>query len=381
MIYLDHASTSRLYPEVASYIQNNLIRDFANPASAHSLGLKQEHLLKDSLEQLAKDLNCKVHELIVTSGATESINTAIQSTVKKLHRSGRRIISTAGDHEATLNCVKTLKQEGFQTVEANLTSKGTVDLDHMAELMNDETILINVICVSNETGAINDIASIAALRDKLAPKALLHVDYVQAWTRIPLDLQRSGVNFASFSGHKIHAPKGIGLLYVRDKTPFVPLIVGGGQQSKRRSGTENPLLLGALALASKIGCERMDADSAKVRSLNDQMRRELAELPIFINSPDDGVPHILNLSFPPARGETMLHILAHQEIYLSTTSACSTAQNAKSHVLTAMGINGQRLDGTLRVSLAAENNETEITEAAGAIKQAYEQLALIGGKR
>ncbi len=381
MIYLDHASTSRLYPEVASYIKEHMLLDFANPASAHSLGLKQEHLLKDSLEQLAKDLNCKVHELIVTSGATESINTAIQSTVKKLRRNGKRIVSTAGDHEATLNCVKIFKQEGFQTVEAKLTSKGTVDLEHISELINDETIMINVLAVSNETGAINDISAIAGLRNKLAPKALLHVDYVQAWTRIPLDLHRSGADFASFSGHKIHAPKGIGLLYVRDKTPFVPLIVGGGQQSKRRSGTENPLLLSALALASKLGCERMESDNAKVRMLRSVLLEELEGVPYIMNSPEDGVPHILNLSFPPARGETMLHILAHQGIYLSTTSACSTAQNAKSHVLTAMGITGQRLDGTLRISLAAENTEEEIREAAGAIRQAYEQLALIGGKR
>lgn len=381
MIYLDHASTSRLYPEVASYIRNNLAIDFANPASAHSLGLKQEHLIRDSLDQLAKDLKCKVSELIVTSGASESINTAIHSTTKKLHRIGKRIITTAGDHEATLTCVKSYKQEGFDTVEAKLTSEGSVDLDHLAELLNDETILINVIAVNNETGAVNDIRAIADLRTKLAPKALLHVDYVQAWTKMPIDLLRSGADFASFSGHKIHGPKGIGLLYVREKTAFVPLIVGGGQQSKRRSGTENSLLLAALAMASKIGCEKMDYHNEKTRMLNALLQDELSDLPIIINSPEDAVPQILNLSFPPARGETMLHILAHQGIYLSTTSACSTAQNAKSHVLAAMGIHGPRLDGTLRISLAAENTESEIQEAAGALRRAYKQLAAIGGKR
>ncbi len=381
MIYLDHASTSRLYPEVASYIREHIETDFANPASAHSLGLAAEHSVKDALKQLAADLSCKPDELIVTSGATESINTALQTAVKKLHRRGRRIVTTAGDHEATLNAIKALKQEGFDTVYAKLLSNGSVDLDHLAGLLNEETIYLSVIAVNNETGACNDIEAIRTLRDKLAPRALLHVDYVQAWTRMPLNLRRSGVDFASFSGHKIHAPKGIGLLYVREKTPYAPLILGGGQQGGRRSGTEHPLFVSAMALASKIGTERMTDANSQVTDLRRILLDELGSIPYVINSPEDGVPHILNISFAPARGETMLHILAHRGIYVSTTSACSTAQNAKSHVLTAMGIGGERLDGTLRISLAAENTEADIRLAAAAIRQAYEQLAAIGGRR
>lgn len=381
MIYLDHTSTCRLYPEVASYVKEHLELNFANPAAAHSLGLKQEHIIKDSLASLAKDLSCKASELIVTSGATESTNTAIFSTVKKLHRKGKRLITTAGDHEATLSCFKQLKQEGFDICEAPLRSQGDVDLDKLASLMTPDTILISVIHVSNEVGAINDIEQIVKLRNELSPEALIHVDFVQSWTKLDINLKRSGVDFASFSGHKIHAPKGIGLLYVREKTAFTPLLYGGGQQGNRRSGTENPLLLGALALASRIGTQNLESNYKAVEALNQQVREGLADLPVIYNSPDSAIPHILNISFPPARGETLLHILAHREIYLSTTSACSTAQNSKSHVLLAMGAHGERLDSALRISLSAENTREELTVALEAIREAYKQLAAIGGRR
>lgn len=381
MIYLDHTSTCRLYPEVASYIKDNLDANFANPAAAHSLGLKQEHLIKDSLASLAKNLGCKPNELIVTSGATEATNTAIFSTVKKLHRKGKRIITTAGDHEATTSCFRQLKQDGFDAVEAPLTRSGTVNLEKLAELITDDTILISFIHVSNEVGSINDIDAIVKLRNEKAPHALIHVDCVQSWTKISIHLKRCGVDFASFSGHKIHAPKGIGLLYVREKTAFAPLLYGGGQQSARRSGTENPLLLAALALAADIGTRDLDTNYHYVEQLNRFMRDSFADLPLVYNSPENAIPHILNISFPPARGETLLHILANREIYLSTTSACSTAQNTKSHVLQAMGAHGERLDSALRISLAAENSMTEIETAVQAIREAYEQLAAIGGRR
>lgn len=381
MIYLDHTSTSRLYPEVAQYIKDNIDVHFANPASAHSLGLREERLIKDGLSTIAKTLSCLPNELIVTSGASESINTAIFSTARKNKHNKTRIITTKGDHEATLNAFKALKQEGFDTIELPLTATGVLDLDALKDALNPETSLISVIAVNNETGAINDIEAIVSIRDSYAPQALIHVDFVQAWTKIPIHLKRLKIDFASFSGHKIHGPKGIGLLYVRGKTSLSPLIYGGGQQKGRRSGTENPVMVQALALAAELGTSRLVESFQTVTNLRTVLLEALADIPYLINSPDEGVPHILNLSFVPVRGETILHILANKDIYCSTTSACSSAKNARSHVLTAMGFDAERIDAGLRISLASENTVEEIKTTAAAIVDAYHILAAIGGKR
>lgn len=377
MIYLDHSATSRLYPEVASYIAEHLLTDFANPASVHTLGLRQEHLAKDSLASLAADLGCTAQELIVTSGATESTNTAITSTVKKLARIGRRIVTTSGDHDATLGSVRHLKQDGIEAIELALEKDSTVNMGSLEQSLSADTVLISIIAVNNETGAVNDISAVAALRDRLSPKALLHVDYVQAWTKIPISLKKSGADLASFSAHKMHGPKGIGLLYVKQGTPFVPLIHGGGQQNRRRSGTENPLALAAMALASSLGSEHLSENHEKVKLLRRLLLHELDGIPTVLNSPETAVPHIVNLSLAPVRAETLLHVLASREIYISTASACSGAQNAASHVLKAMGIQGERLDSAIRISLAAENTEDEIRKAAAAIKDAYGQLSAV----
>ncbi|NJP39987.1 cysteine desulfurase [Oscillospiraceae bacterium HV4-5-C5C] len=381
MIYLDHAASTRPYPEVAAYLSDHLLTDYGNPAAMHAYGLSQEHILREAKRELAADLHTKPEHLIFTSGATEAANTAIRAVCRRRGHQGRHILFGAGDHPATTQLCHELKQEHFEPEAIPLLADGKPDMDALRQLLRPDTILICLLAVNNETGAITDLALADQIRQEAAPQALLYVDYVQAWTKLNINLDTSPADYAAFAGHKIHAPKGIGLLYVAPKRPFSPLILGGGQQQGRRSGTENPLLARALAIACHIGSSRLSENQQIVSQLNHRLRQALADLPVQFNSPDDALPNILNISLADSKGETLLHILARQGIYLSTTSACHSSANSGSSVLSHMGINGERLQGALRISLDASNTFEEIDTAAQAIHEAWawlQQLNLRG---
>ncbi|MDD2214536.1 MAG: cysteine desulfurase family protein [Oscillospiraceae bacterium] len=377
MIYLDHAASTRPYPEVAAYLSEHLLTDYGNPAALHAYGLSQEHILREAKQELAQDLHTRPENLILTSGATEAANTAIRAVCRSRSHQGRHILFGAGDHPATSQLCHELKQEQFEPEAIPLLANGKPDLDAMRRQLRPDTILICLLAVNNETGAITDLALADQIRQKVAPQALLYVDYVQAWTKLNLNLDTSPADYAAFAGHKIHAPKGIGLLYVAPKRPFSPLIFGGGQQQGRRSGTENPILAKALAIACHIGSSQLAENQQVVSQLNQRLRQDLADLPVQFNSPDDALPNILNLSLANSKGETLLHILARQGIYLSTTSACHSAASTGSSVLSSMGISGDRLQGALRISLDASNTPAEIDTAAQAIHEAWTWLQQI----
>ena len=374
MIYLDSAATTQLAPEVRDWLVSHLETDFANPASAHGLGLEAEKQQYAAMASLAHDLGCSVNELIVTSGATESANTAIFSAAAKRRHTARHMVCGIGDHDATLASTKRLQADGWEVSYVDILPNGAGDLEDLERKQKPDTQLICLLMVNNELGGITDVLAVRRLRDRICPDALIYVDMVQAWTRMPINLHDLGCDYASFAGHKIRAPKGIGLLYVRHDAPFVPLIVGGGQQKGRRSGTENPLLIAALALASRLGTERTDTNLDRIRELNGQLREQLADLEPRWHSDDHSTPYILNFSLPGVRGETLLNVLSSREIYVSTGSACSSSAQSGSHVLRALRLPPDEADSTLRISLDPHLTAEDMDRVSEAIHDAHRLL-------
>lgn len=379
MIYLDHTATTRPYDEVIQLFAEGLGARFINPAGHYRAAIEEEKALQSAKARLASLLGCKASELIFTSGATESINTALKGYCDANRRKGDRVIIGAGDHPATKEAAAWLKDHGYDVVVAPLTADGRTDWQSVAELFDSKLLMVSTLSVNNETGAINDIASLRALRDDLAPGAAIHVDHVQGWNRLDIDLHASGVDLASFSGHKIHGPKGIGLLYCRDSVRFTPLIAGGGQQGGRRSGTESPLAADALALAATIGHGKREASNARVGELRARFLSRLTEAGIEYTEHAAGaaIPHILSIGFAGCRAETLVHMLEDQGILVSTRSACSSKKNDISPVLAAMKVPVDVAGGTIRVSFDPSNTEDEMDQATAVLVNAVKQLQLL----
>ena len=377
MAYFDHAATTEPWPELVEKIRNDYETSWYNPASAHLAGQMLAKRRERALRSLAQDLDCEPHELTVVSGATEATNQMLFSVAERRHRQGHRILCSAGDHAATLAPMRWLAQaRGFELVELPLTEEGTVDLGVLRQSLDDSCILLSTLHVNNETGAINDLEAIRIILAARAPDCLWHVDSAQAWTKTAtrLAMHGMGADYVSLSGHKIHGPRSIGLLYTRHGSPLLPLIMGGGQQQGRRSGTEDPLLVELLALASQIGIARQSEGYRHARSLRRLLLSLLSELePTEHGQGEEGLPHILSLALPSARGETMATALSHAGFQISTGSACHAGSRG-SHVLSAMGLRGPAMDNTMRISFDVMNTEAEVRALAEAIATAYAQV-------
>ena len=367
-IYLDHSATTRVWPEVIKGLTESLAFQFANPSSIHRLGQSANKLLNNSKKQIAELLGCQKNELTLTSGGSESINLAIKGYLAANPRQTKRIISSQGEHAATTESLSWLRQQGCEIDELPLQTDGRVNLEMLAQALARPAAMISLIHVSNETGAVNDIAEIVRLRNSLQPETVIHLDAVQTLGRQPLNFAKLGVEMLSGSGHKIGAPKSIGWLLVKKGTRLTPQIHGGGQQVLR-SGTENPPLAAALALAIQLTCQDTDNRQAVVRGLRELLLSELTagNVDFQILSPQDGVPQILLLAFPGLRGETLLHALEAKSIYISTGAACSSHNKKANRVLQSMGIPDKTAECAVRISLAAINTPDEITTAAQAI--------------
>lgn len=374
MIYLDHAASTFPYVEVIHLYANSLGEHFANPSASHRLGLTEELRIKAAKKTLAQLLHCDPAELFITSGATESANTAIKGYLNANRHSGKKVLLSAGEHPAVHMAARfSCEKLALEIVEVPLNTEGKIDLDALALLLDPEVALLCVMAVNNETGAINDLSAVTKLIKEKAPQAKLCVDYVQALTKQDIHLHRSNVDFGIFSGHKVHAPKGIGLLYIKKGLRVEALLQGGGQQLGLRSGTENSPLLEAMALAVQMGLEHSKEATAQVKTLRKCFLDELDDEFHVINSPADGSPWILNLSFPGVRGETLLHALAEREIYLSKASSCHS-KAAYSDVLQAMRLSKKRMESAVRVSFDASQSTSDMRAAAQSINQLVDTL-------
>ena len=376
-IYLDHTASTRPTPAVLETYGRQLAEVYANPSSPHQAGRDAEKSLLDSRKRIAKHLGCAPDSLILTSGGSESINMALKGCLLRSSRLPRRLLISQGEHAAVWETAAWLETQGCKVERLPLTGQGVVDLDALDRALREPAGLISLILVNNETGAVNDPARIVALRDRLSPKTPIHLDAVQAWGKIPMAFDASGVDLLSGSGHKLGAPKGIGWLLRHPRCRLDALVHGGGQQKGYRSGTENPPLAAALAAALDEAIPGTEALARTARSYSALLLAELdaAGTRYTVLSPPTRAWPILAISFAGLRGETLVNALSAESIYIASGSACSSRRGKGNRVLTAMGFDAATVLGAVRISFARTNTTDEIHSAARAINTAWRRLA------
>ncbi len=359
--YLDNSATTAVSPAAAALALRMMTEEFGNPSSLHRRGFLAERALTEARGQVAAVLHCRPDEIIFTSGGTESNNIALLGAAHALRRRGNRIVTTAVEHHSILAIGKALEAEGFEVITVSPDESGHITPEAMAAACNEKTILVSCMMVNSETGALHNIPAIAAACRRKNPNIVFHSDCVQAFCRLPIEPAKWGVQLVSVSGHKIHAPKGIGALYVAKGTRLLPAIYGSGQEKGLRPGTENVPGIAAMGLAAQQMNQHQAENLAHFAALRQQMITNLSQSPaICINSPADAAPYIVNCSVQGIRSEVMIHYLEQFGIYVSSGSAC--AKGERSHVLTAMGLSNDRIDSAVRVSITDTTTPEEIDE-------------------
>ena len=372
--YLDNSATTRPFDAVIAAMAECMSTGFYNPSAMYRPAIDAENALKALRRAILKQLPGASGDIYFVSGGTEGNDLAILGTAA-VQRGKARFICSAVEHPSVLEPMRSLAAQGHDVVEIPVDSRGVLELEALEQALTPDTALVSCMHVNNEVGAIQPIAQIAALIRQKAPGALLHVDGVQAFMRVPFPGR--DVSLYTLSGHKIHGPKGIGALYVKSGVRIKPRQLGGGQESGMRSGTENTPGLAGLAAAIAQYAALPDP-IGRLYQLKHRLWNGLkAAIPdCELNGPDidEGAGHILNVSFTGVRGEVMLHSLEAQGVYVSTGSACSSKKRKVSPVLTAMGIGGARAEGALRFSLSPLTSDAEIDMAVEAAKRSYTQL-------
>ncbi len=372
MIYFDNSATTQPYKEVIELIAKLMYEEFGNSSSLHSLGLRAERILEDARDKLAATIKAKPEELVFTSGGTESVNMALRGTAEILKRSGNHILSSPVEHSAALESLNELKRLGYEVEFIDVDKYGRILIEDLKSKLRKDTILVNIMAVNNELGTIEPINEAAQIIKSNSEATIFHVDAVQAYCKIPINTRDLNADFISFSSHKIHGPKGVGMLYMRKGTRLHPLMMGGGHERKLRSGTVNVPCIAGFGLAAYIKAERMKEDqknSGKIRNILINELNNSLGTEVRVNSPEDGAENILNISFKGIKSETLLHFLEMREIYVSSGSACNSKKNAISHVLEAIEIPRQWAEGAIRFSFGSFNTEKEAVITADAIKE------------
>ncbi|MBQ8081868.1 MAG: cysteine desulfurase [Clostridia bacterium] len=372
MIYLDNSATTRVSEAAAKAALDCMTEGYFNPSALYPPALEAERRMQACRQAILREVRApEKSQVIFTSGGTEADNLAALGGLSGLR--GGVALYSAGEHPAVREACQALRN--VETAEIPLAPDGRVSLPGLEALLTPETRLICVMQVNNETGAVMPLAEIAALRDRVCPDALLHVDGVQGFLRVPFDMKAVGADSYALSGHKIHAPKGVGALVLGPRARVTPRQVGGGQERALRSGTENTPGIAALLAAIEHYPRERDTRAVKLALLN-AVRAGIPDA--VVNGPDPAsalsAPHILNLSLPPVRSETMLHALEGDQIYVGLGSACSSHKQKVSRVLRAMGISGQRAESAIRFSLCPDNTAEEMTIAAAALGRHYALL-------
>lgn len=363
MIYLDNSATTRTLDIAADKAAEYMKNGFFNPSAAYSAAVEVERAVNSARARLAAAIHAQSDEIIYTSGGTESNNAAIFGSLKA-RRGGGRIIVGATEHPSVYEAVMNLKGQ-YSINEARVDSTGAYDIRALMQSLNSDVAFVSVMQVNNETGAINDIPAIYKAVKQRCPMAIMHVDGVQGFMKVPFDARNC--DLYSVSGHKIHAPKGVGALYVKRGTRFAGGQIGGGQERNMRSGTTN--VPGIMGMDAAIAHYIENADNIRQRLMNMKLRlaKNLTSIEdAYINgpAPELGAPHILNVSFLGVRGEVLLHALEEKGIYVSTGSACSSHKKGKNRILNAMNVVGERQEGAIRFSLGLYNTEEEMDTAA-----------------
>ena len=373
--YLDNAATTMVDPAVAEVIHDAMLRHWANPSSLYPPGAESEAALNHARAALARTIGCKSREFYFTSCGSEGNNLALLGEARS-RTFGKKILCSGFEHPSVRRPLEALAGSGWQVEFVPPAADGSLDVDRLLERVDRATILVACMMVNNETGARCDVEKLAAGVKKISSRTMVHVDAVQAWMRLPIKL--ANIDSMAISGHKIHAPKGIGALYLSDSLAqsFRPPYLGGEQERGKRPGTENlPYALGLAAAATRLA-GNMKARQEKVRALNEQLRAGLAAFPeIEINSPEGSVPEVLNFSENCIKSETMLAFLAEKQIYVSSASACGRGQ--PSHTLAAMGRSPLAIDTAIRVSFCADNTPEDVDAFLNRLEDGMKHLQRI----
>ena len=369
-IYLDNSATTRCFPEAAALMNEIFLEDYGNPSSMHHRGVTAERRVLEAKKTLAGLLKVKEKNLYFTSCGTESDNLAIIGGALAAQRRGRHLITTRIEHPAVLEAMKYLEAQGFEITYLGVDRDGLVSAEEAAAAVRPDTILVSVMHTNNEIGSVQPIEEIGRAVKAVNPRVLFHVDAVQGFGKSLILPKRMHIDLLAASGHKIHGPKGVGLLYVADGVRLEPLLHGGGQQGGMRSGTENVPGIAGMALAVKLLCGNLDEDRQRLFAMKNRLIDRLREIPdIEFNGRTDetAAPHILSVRVRGVRAEVLLHALEDKGIYVSSGSACSSNHPRPSETLAAIGTPASEMDNSIRMSLSVMNTMEEMDAAAQAV--------------
>ena len=375
MIYFDNSATTKPYPEALATYTEVATRIWGNPSSLHNLGSQATRILEASRKQIAELIGKKAEEIYFTSGGTEGDNWVLKGVAFEKAPYGKHIIVSDIEHPAIKESAAWLKTQGFEVDYAPVDARGFVKVDELARLLRPDTTLVSVMAVNNEIGSIQPIHDIAALLED-RPTISFHVDAVQALAKVATEVYLpERVDFATFSSHKFHGLRGVGFVYIKEGKKITPLLTGGGQEKEMRSTTENVAGIAATAKALRLAMENQEAFASKTQQLKEVIRKELASYPdvTIFSGEDHFAPHILTFGIKGVRGEVVVHAFEEFDIYISTTSACSSKAGKPAGTLIAMGVDKSIAQTAVRLSLDLENDMSQVEQFLTKFKLIYEQ--------
>ena len=359
MIYFDNSATTKPCPQAVEAMAKAMTESWGNPSALYNFGIDTARELRSARHQVAAALGAEPERVYFTSGGTEADNWAVFGSIKRLGKRGRHIITTAMEHHAILNCTKELEAQGYEVTYLKPDALGRITPESLKQALRKDTIFVSIMMVNNEVGSVQPIAQLAKLTHKICPDAIFHTDAVQGFLKVPFSAKALGADLITVSSHKIHGPKGAGALYISPRLrSFPPLLLGGGQEGGYRSGTEGmPAIFGFAAACAAVSAT-FNEDAAREKALLDALAEEVGRLPgVTVNGAHDA-PHILNLAVPGVPTQNSINLLQDAGVCVSAGSAC--AKGHRSHVLTAMGLRGEVIDSSFRVSLCRENTREDL---------------------
>lgn len=368
--YFDNSATTKVLDCVKDAVVDAMCVNYGNAAAKHRKGVEAENLIREAKKAIADTLKVQEKEILFTSGGTESNNTALIGTALANRRAGKHLITTGVEHPSIYNTMSFLEEMGFEVTYLPVDHLGHISQEDLEKAIREDTILVSVMYVNNEVGAVEPIEAISQCIKKKNPKTLFHVDAIQAYGKYKIRPKKQGIDLLSVSGHKIHAPKGVGFLYIRDGVKIRPILFGGGQQKGMRSGTENVPGCVGLGVAAREAYKDFDARIEKLYTLREHLIAGLKPLGgVTINGSEDrtNAPQIVSASFEGVRSEVLLHALEDKGVYVSSGSACSSNHPGISGTLKGIGVKKELLDSTIRFSLGDLNTEEEVDYAIGVL--------------
>lgn len=372
MVYLDNSATTKPCAGAVEAAVQMMTKNFGNASSLHGAGVQAMKVLMEARRTVADALGCDSAEIYFTSGGTEANNMAVFGAAQAGRHKGKRIVTTAVEHESVLEPCSELEKAGFEVIRILPDRFGRITAGQIAEAIDQNTVLVSVMHVNNESGAVFPVETIRSAIKRAGAPALLHIDCVQSFGKLPVRVKKLDADLATVTAHKIHGPKGIGALYIKKGVHIPPRTFGGEQEGKMRPGTESTPLIAAFAAAVKALPDHKKVQK-QVQALNEAARRGMEDLGMVINSAPEASPYILNAALEGIRSQTLIQFLSSRGVCVSSGSAC--ARGKRSHVLQAMGLADDRIDSSIRISFSRDNTEEDIAALCAALQEAKAQLA------